>query len=132
MHYSGYLAYSIIVVATLFGFQMRNVCTVDVHLSHSCCCAHCGRGYDYYRVEIKSVLLALILFRRAWYREHKRVAQYLPALFAPFPGIAIVEVQIEQLSPKTFDVSGVVDALQKKHPCHLGPDMVSVNQVCLR
>ncbi|CAN0105000.1 unnamed protein product, partial [Ectocarpus sp. 12 AP-2014] len=47
----------------------------------------------------------------------------------PDSGIAIVEVQIEQLSPKTFDVSGVVDALQKKHPCHLGPDMVSVNQL---
>ncbi|CAM9333707.1 unnamed protein product [Ectocarpus sp. 13 AM-2016] len=47
----------------------------------------------------------------------------------PDGGIAIVEVQIEQLSPKTFDVSGVVDALQKKHPCHLGPDMVSVNQL---
>ncbi|CBJ31556.1 hypothetical protein Esi_0263_0039 [Ectocarpus siliculosus] len=47
----------------------------------------------------------------------------------PDAGIAIVEVQIEQLSPKTFDVSGVVDALQKKHPCHLGPDMVSVNQL---
>ncbi|CAM9737552.1 unnamed protein product [Ectocarpus fasciculatus] len=47
----------------------------------------------------------------------------------PDAGIAIVEVQIEQLSPKTFDVSGVVDALQKKHPCHLGPDMVSVHQL---
>ncbi|CAM9945113.1 unnamed protein product [Ectocarpus sp. 4 AP-2014] len=47
----------------------------------------------------------------------------------PDAGIAILEVQIEQLSPKTFDVSGVVDALQKKHPGHLGPDMVSVNQL---
>ncbi len=39
---------------------------------------------------------------------------------------------IEQLSPETFDVEGVVDALQKKHPFHLGPSLVSANQVCVR
>ena len=40
-----------------------------------------------------------------------------------------MEVVIEQLSPQTYDVEGVVDALQKKHPSHLGPNLVSVHQV---
>lgn len=46
-------------------------------------------------------------------------------------GLAILEVVIEQLSPGTHDVEGVVDALQKNHPSHLGPNMVSADQVSL-
>lgn len=46
-------------------------------------------------------------------------------------GFAILEVVIEQLSPGTYDVEGVVDALQKNHPSHLGPNTVSANQVSL-
>lgn len=46
-------------------------------------------------------------------------------------GLAIIEVIIEQLSPRTYDVEGVVDALQKNHPSHLGPEVVSANQVSL-
>eukprot|EP00752_Nemacystus_decipiens_P007388 g6607.t1 len=47
----------------------------------------------------------------------------------PDSDLAILEVFIEQLSPGTYDVEGVVDALQKNHPCHLGPNLVSTDQL---
>lgn len=50
----------------------------------------------------------------------------------PSLGMAVLEVVIEQLTPRTCDVNGVVDALQKNHPSHLGPNMVSANQVSLK
>lgn len=40
-----------------------------------------------------------------------------------------MKVTIEKLKPATYDVQGVVDALQTKYPRHLGSDVVNILQV---
>lgn len=47
-------------------------------------------------------------------------------------GVSLLEVAVDQLSPETYDVDGVVAALQKEQPKFLGPDVVSINQVRVR
>lgn len=44
-------------------------------------------------------------------------------------GTSLLEVPVDQLSPMTYDVEGVVAALQSVHPRFLGPDVVSMKQV---
>ena len=50
----------------------------------------------------------------------------------PYPyltGLSTIKVRIAKLSPTTHDVQGVVDALQKQYPDHLGSDVVNILQV---
>lgn len=46
--------------------------------------------------------------------------------------IGLLEVAVEQLSPSTYDLIGVVDALQKEQSEFLGPGVVSRKQVGLK
>ncbi|CAN0089400.1 unnamed protein product, partial [Sphacelaria rigidula] len=43
--------------------------------------------------------------------------------------IGLLEVAVEQLSPSTYDLIGVVDALQKEQSEFLGPGVVSRKQL---
>lgn len=58
-----------------------------------------------------------------------------PSLLPSIPlvaGVGLLEVAVEQLSPSTYDVKGVVNALQKEQKEFMGAGVVSTKQVGLK